>query len=171
MDLISTTIGLLSIILLILPFAYARRKHRINNNKLLQNFKAVAEQQQLTLSQYDFWDPFYAIGIDEQKKQLLYTQNQNGKEQQTLIDLADVGRCRVNKQTRETNGNTIIERIDLAFLMQNQKPQETSLELYSKEVNLNHTTELQLAEKWQGIVSGCLPVNPAHPSGAGPVAR
>ncbi len=147
-------------LLLALPFAYARRKNRLRNQKLLEGLDALAMQHALTLSGYDFWNPGYAIGIDGQQKQLLYTRKQEGREVQTLVDLLDVQDCRISKETRETNGNLVIERIALIFSLRGPKHPEVALEFYNMAVNLNHTTELQLAGKWKGIVDSCLAAAP-----------
>ncbi|WP_347158736.1 hypothetical protein [Pontibacter chitinilyticus] len=160
MDFVTTTIGLLCIILLILPFLYVSRKNKLKSRKLLQDFLDRADQQQLTISHYDFWDPFYAIGIDKNKKRLFYTRSQTGTAQQVLIDLSEVGRFWVNKLSKETHGNMVIDHIELVFSYRNQKHQEKVLEFYSKEENLNLTDELRLSEKWKQIINESLATIP-----------
>ncbi|MHC2992270.1 hypothetical protein OB13_11965 [Pontibacter sp. HJ8] len=123
---------------------------------LLQDFRQVAGQHQLNISQYDTWDTIYTIGIAPDQHKLLYTRKQEGKDQEIVIDLTELSQCRVNNLSTETNGNRIIDRIELAFIPRHSKHAEQTLEFYNREESLNLSQELKLAGKWQTIVAAQL---------------
>lgn len=153
MDLGSTIIGIVCLVLIIVPVLYFQRGQIKKRKKLLHDLVNLAEQQQLKISQYDFWGPFYAIGIDTDKKELLYTKRKEGKDQETLVDLSEVRQCSVNNISRDANGGRTIERIELVFTFKNAKYPEKTLEFYSREETLNLNEELKLSEKWRDIVN------------------
>ncbi|TXK45895.1 hypothetical protein FVR03_11350 [Pontibacter qinzhouensis] len=153
MDVTSIIIGLAAVALFIVPILYVQHTQKAKKQKLLQDFEALAGQQKLTISQHDFWDPYYTIGIDSTQNMLFYTLRKEGQEQQqVLIDLAAISACTVRCTHREANGEKIIERVDLVFTNPNSRPAEKTLEFYNREVNLNFNNELMLAEKWKSLV-------------------
>jgi hypothetical protein len=161
MDLETIIIGILSLTFFIVPIVLIQRNNKKKKGMLLQDFRQLAGQQQLSISQHDSWDTIYTIGIDSDQKKLLYTRKREGKDQEIVIDLAEVSQCRVNNLSRETNGNKVIDRIELAFLPRHAKQPEQTLEFYSREESLNLSEELKLSEKWHAIVNSHLAASPA----------
>ena len=152
MDLETIIIGLASLALCIVPIFYFQSKQKAKKEKLLQEFMKLAQQHQLMVTQYDFWDPSYAIGIDTAKKILLYTRKGAEKDDVMLIDLSDVQQCKVNNLYRDSVGGRTIDLIELAFICTNSKALK-NLEFYNREINLNLNNELLLTEKWKNIVN------------------
>ncbi|WP_439882691.1 hypothetical protein ACSX1A_05870 [Pontibacter sp. MBLB2868] len=164
MDFETVIIGLVSVAFFLVPILYVQHVQKAKKNKIIEDFIKLGEQQQLTITQYDFWEPFYAIGIDTEKKKLLYTRNQAGNEQQELVDLAEIIKSGISKTSTDSGGNKVIERVDLALHTRTPKQQAKFIEFYSKEENLNFSNELLLSEKWNNIIQAHIAVkSPALP--------
>lgn len=156
MDSSTIIIGLVCLAIIILPILYFQRNQKNKASKLFNEFSNLAGQQQLNISQYDFWDPFYAIGLDSDKMKLFYTKRRESVVQETVIDLLEVGQYRVSNTNRDTNGSKVIDYIELTFTYRNSKHPEKSLEFYNREENLILGGELRLAEKWKTIINTSL---------------
>ncbi|WP_128396949.1 hypothetical protein [Botryobacter ruber] len=156
MDLVTITIGLTLLALCIVPFLYLQRRLQANKKKLIQEFNSLAQQRQLNISQYDFWEPGYAIGIDTDKKKVLYTRKKDGKEQLLVLNLSDLKQCRVNNLYRDSESGRTIDLVELSLVFANAKIPEKVFEFYNREVNLNFNDELLLAEKWKNIINSNL---------------
>ncbi len=139
--------------LLVAPIIFFQRKRKAKKRRLLQDFTAKANEQELAIGPHEFWAPYYAIGLDPVKKKLLYTRHVEGVEQQVLVDLLEVSSARVINLSKDSNDGRIIDRIDLAFAYRNTKRPEKMVEFYNKEESLNLNDELRLAEKWMKLVN------------------
>ncbi|WP_299825355.1 hypothetical protein [uncultured Pontibacter sp.] len=157
MDFVTIIIGLISLALFIVPIMYISRKQKQVAGKAMQEFLALAGQQELSLTKYDFWNQRFALGLDEKQHKLFYFCKQADKEQVLLLDLADVKSCELVKDSREVNDNKIIDLIALRLSFRAAKPQ--LLVFYQKEDNMLLGGELQLATKWSAIISEALKNN------------
>ncbi|MFT2010194.1 hypothetical protein ACMA1I_16080 [Pontibacter sp. 13R65] len=162
MDLETVIIGLLSVALFVVPIMFVQRKQKAKRLKLLQEFIGLAGQRQVNIDLHDSWDPYYTIGIDTVKKKLFYTLRNEGQEQQSFVDLAEVGACSVKNSNRDQNGEKIIDRIDLVLSSRNARQADRVLEFYNREVSLNFNNELMRAEKWKSIISSNLMATPTQ---------
>ncbi|WP_114783536.1 hypothetical protein [Botryobacter ruber] len=153
MDLETIITGLVFLALCILPVIYVQRKQKAKKKKLIKEFTSLAQHRQITISQHDFWQPDYAIGIDTVNKKLLYTRKKEGNEQLIVVDLQDLKQCRVNNLYRDANGSRTIDLIELSLVFANAKTPEKKLEFYNREVNLNFNDELLLAQTWENIIN------------------
>lgn len=156
MDLESFIIGLISLALFIVPIMLIQRKQRQQKKKFLENFMNLAEQKQLKITEYDFWNHCFAIGIDKGQNKLFYLKKQNEGEQTALINLSEVAACRVINMNREVNGDRVIDFIELRFTFRNPGIPEQALEFYNKEKSLSLNEELLIAEKWKAIANTSL---------------
>ncbi len=161
MDLQTIIIGLVATALCVLPILYLQSIRKKEKGKLLQSFLAVAAQRQLQLSTSEMWDPFFAIGIDLQKMQLIYLSDCTYSESTIQLDLTTIEKCTVEKLSSQANGNLVIEAIALKIRYRDAaKFKESTLVFYQKEMSLNLRDELQLAEKWQKIIESTLKTIP-----------
>ncbi|GAB3196254.1 hypothetical protein ABID22_002830 [Pontibacter aydingkolensis] len=151
MDLETLIIGAISLAVFIVPIILIQSKQKAKKNKLLSEFLASGEQQQLRITQYDFWNQCYGIGLDEVQQKLFYANKCAGKEQQLVINLAEVSKCRLVSEKREVNGNVVFDLIGLHISFRNPKLPDQHLEFYNKEISLSLMDELQLAEKWNAL--------------------
>jgi hypothetical protein len=157
MDLQTISIGLVAIALCVLPILYLQSIRKKEREKLLNCFLSVVAQREITVSSFDLWDPFFAIGIDLNKKQLVYSSDCTYHDCTVQIDLTTVDKCTVEKVSNQVNDNMVIDAIVLKIWGRNKaKLQEVTLVFYQKEISLNLRNELQLAEKWKSIIDDCL---------------
>lgn len=156
MDLNTLIIGIVCLAIVVVPFLYFQINQNKKNQKVHADFIDVAEKQQLDISLSDFWDPSYAIGIDTDNLKLLYIKKNDGKDQQTIIDLSKVSRCGVNKLSRETDGSKVIDRIELVFTYRDHAYTVKSLEFYNRDENLILGHELNLCERWSTVINSSL---------------
>ena len=159
MDLGSVIFGIISLACFIVPIIYLQGKKNKEKKEFLKYFMKLAEQQQLIITEHDFWNHSYAIGIDTQKNKLFYLKKQEGKDQQVLIDLREVERCTIHNSNRTVNNNKIIDSIDLCFTFRNKKPQKT-LSFYNREESLSVNEEHQFSEKWNTLINSRLKEQP-----------
>ncbi|PRX98424.1 hypothetical protein CLV24_1642, partial [Pontibacter ummariensis] len=134
-----------------------QKMQKQQKKKLQQHFLDLAQQQQLKISQYDFWNHNFAIGFDRAQNKLFYFRRQSEVEQTASISLSEVTACRVANINRDVNGSKVFDLIELRFKFQNPKLPEQALLFYSKEETITLNEELILAEKWNTIVGMHLP--------------
>ncbi len=140
--------------LFVVPILYVQRKQKSRTAKLLSDFLRLGESRQLRVTKHELWNDCYGIGLDEGQKKLFYVSTRNSNEQQLLVNLLDLKKSTVASVRREVNGSKIIDQVGLRLTPREGK--ELYLEFYNKEENLNMSGELQLAEKWNGLISGSI---------------
>ncbi len=160
MDLGSAIFGIFTLACFIVPVIYLQSKKSKEKKEVLKIFKALAQQQGLIISAHDFWNHCYAIGLDSEQNKLFYFKNQDGREQNVVIDLTEVEKCSVVNVNRMVNDNKIIDRLGLSFAFRNPKLPEKILEFYTKEEGMPVNDEFQLSEKWKAIVDARLQAHP-----------
>lgn len=158
MELGSVIIGLVSLACFILPIIYLQNAKKKEKKKFLKEYMLLAEQQQLTISQCDFWNHGYAIGIDPLKNKLFYLKKLEGKEQKITIDLSEIASCRIININKTEKDYKIVERIQLAFTFRNLRKAEMTLDFFDKEESMTIHDEHQLSEKWNTFINEHLKV-------------
>ena len=153
MDLSTIIISIIALMLFVVPIMYIKSVQKKKAQKHLNEFLGQAQAQQLQLTQHEFWDDCYGIGLDEAKQKLFYVKKHQGNEQQQVVNLAEMKSCSVSTTSREAGDNTVIEQISLRFTPRTPKAQELYLEFYSHEVNLMVSGELRTANKWSDIAN------------------
>ncbi|WP_137757902.1 hypothetical protein [Pontibacter sp. SGAir0037] len=156
MDSGTIIIGTLCLALIIVPVFYMQLAQKKKARKLLNDLLLQAEKQQLRITEYDFWSPSYAIGLDKEKKQLLYTHKSENQDQVIFVDLREVRQCSVEKISRDSGDSKIIESVKLVFSPVSPKQPDKALPFYSLEESMIFGEELKLAEKWKAVISSLL---------------
>ena len=156
MDLITSLIGLGLVVLTILPFVYFHTVNKKNKERFLKEFKALAQQAQVNVTEYDVWSDYFGIGLDANTNKLFYYKKRGGIEDQALINLSEVEACRVINTKKILNDDEVIACLELAFTFSTPRMPEKLLQFYSKEEFMTHNGELQLVEKWKTIVGSRL---------------
>lgn len=154
----SIIFGLVALACFIVPVLYFQGKKKQESKKFIQQFLQLAEQQQLSISTHNSWNNRYAIGMDTQKQQLFYLKKQDNKDVISKIDLAEVEKCSLIKTQRNVGDSIVVDRLALGFSFRSSKQAEKALEFYSREVSMSINDELQLAEKWKGLINSALPL-------------
>jgi hypothetical protein len=159
MELSSTIIGIVCIILFFVPIYFLSRSGASKRKQRLSALLALSEKNGLRLSAKEVWND-YTIGIDDTSKQVVYVKNAEEDHQEILIQLKDIARCSINNISREvkTSAGTqrIIEQIELQFFHKKAELPPVSVEFYDGKKQMQLSGELQLAEKWAALVKKAL---------------
>lgn len=160
MDNQSTVIGLGIIALTILPFIIFYFIKKMKQMKFMRDFIKLSESEKLSISQKDMWKNSYAIGIDTNSKKLFYFNKLKDKDRGTLIDLAEVERCRIvsiDRTVKNQNGYTgPSNRLELVFTYKNSSIPEKSLEFYDRAEFMPSADECSHIESWLNTVNSNL---------------
>jgi hypothetical protein len=156
MDLTTALIGLVIVAMCILPIIYFNAAQKNKRKKFLNDFLALAGQQQLKISQHEVWSNYCAIGIDSDSNKLFYFKKRGDKEEQVLLSLLDIDKCRAINTKRVQNEDQIIDRLELGLSFKNNRISEKTLEFYSKDESMALDMELQLLDKWQKLITAQL---------------
>lgn len=156
MDTSLVIMGIVLMAILILPFLLHHLSQKRKGTQLLNDIISLADSENATISQKEFWRERYAIGIDEFSKKLFYINKNKEKEERVTINLSDVERCRIDALSRNEktkNGNvTIIERLDLVFTFKYTDRPEKVLQFYNSSEFMSTDNERPLIDKWFGII-------------------
>jgi hypothetical protein len=152
MDLGTTIVGIVIILICIIPFALMSINSRKKEKKLLQGLTEIAERNNCKLSRYELWNNS-TIGIDDTSLMIFYTRKSKDIETSQQINLAETQKCRVinlSRTVRNKEGNfKVVEKLELAFSFQDINRGDVVLEFYNADYDsLTLTGELQLVEKW-----------------------
>ena len=164
MELGSLIFGLFTLACFIVPVIYLQNVKKQEKKKFLQDFNLLAKQQGLEISQADFWNHSYAIGIDSQKQKLFYLKKNNEQEQKILVDLAELVSCQIINKSRYEQDTMMVDHVLLSLTYQNPGVAEKTLEFYDKNESMTIDDELQLSEKWNTIINSQLKLRPLNPT-------
>jgi hypothetical protein len=160
MDTTSIITGIALVAVIALPFFLYHLIKRKKEKKFLNDIISLAESENATISQIEFWRERYAIGIDNTSKKLFYINKQKGKKDRTIVDLSEIEKCRIvtaSRSVKTPNGNsTIIDRLELVFTFNSSDVPEKVLEFYDCTEFMTTDGEVPLIEKWQGLVNSNL---------------
>lgn len=157
MNAFSLILGLIFVGIFIIPVVIFQRSQNKAMRELSRSFKRVAVSNGININQSDFWDNTYGIGIDEKNNKLLYIKHSNASDQVSVLDVNDVEKCSVEKQTENHNSKhkqeTVLNHVNLAIIRRSSGQTKDLLEFYDESVSPRLNTELVLAEKWQKVIS------------------
>lgn len=145
----------------LIVFIRVRNKNR--DKRTLAVLQTFARENNSEISYYDTWDKTL-IGIDNKEiNRLFFIRNIPDREIRELINISEVADCRMSKTERKVKYDketvNVIDRIELIFSFYNQKP-EIALEFYNTDYDqLTLSGELQLAQKWTGIIKSIVSAN------------
>jgi len=143
--------------------AFTKRKNKKKENKIFSVLQSFANENNCTISNYDHLKKTL-IGIDKGSKNLFFIRTMNNKENRTIIDLSEVIKCRMINSERTTTFDNekvkVIDKIMLVFSFIDKRKEDVSLEFYNNNYDqLTISGELQLAQKWLGIIESILIAN------------
>ena len=151
MDWGTAIIGLIMILICIVPFVIMHYNRVKKENKMLHSLKENAQQQNCKISQHEFCGD-YVMGIDESRNFVFFFKQKKEEAISKFVDLSEVHICQAVKKTRnvkiDKENHSIIERVDLSFILTNKNKGEIKFELYDEEINTQLSGELQFVEKW-----------------------
>lgn len=152
------SITILAIIFLIL---FIQKRNKKRGKEILSVLQSFAKDNNGEISSYDRWDKTL-IGIDNSEiNKLFFIRTISDKEFREVINLSEVKKCRLIKTERIVRYNkenvSVIDKIELIFSFVSTHKPDIALEFYNNEYDsLTLSGQLQLAQKWSGIVEAIL---------------
>jgi hypothetical protein len=127
-----------------------------NKNTILSELFTFAKENNCSITDYDHWKNA-KIGFDKKSGILLFIRTNKEKKINTVVNLIDVIKCQGNKTNHTASSGkdkvSVIDKLGLVFFFKDINKTNLYLEFYNTEFdNLNLNGELQLMEKWAGIV-------------------
>jgi hypothetical protein len=148
--------GAIIIAICVVPIALLTRSGKKRKKQLLQTLHSLAEKRRGKISQNDFWADS-AIGLDEQANFLYFIRGGNGQDQIQEIDLANIRECKAVHSSRtadKKHGNyKVVEQLELCLSPSEKGTPDISLEFYHHGTDLQINWDVQLLDKWAGVVN------------------
>lgn len=118
--------------------------------KLIQSLKA---NEKLDLSEKDFWNGQYFIGLDPVKKVLVYSENIHIHEPM-ILDLNQMKGIKMEEKSHEFNKRKIVD--ELALMVHPLQKAAFPLEFYDAEKFSSMDAEPVLIKKWESLIKPLL---------------
>jgi len=148
------------VLLILAPILAGHYRNIQKDKSMIMELKNSDSAAGLSLTEADAWKGAYAIGIDTEKRRVVYLRKTGESIQEESGDLSDVKDCKVDvtARTEKTpNGSmTLVEAISLVISFTDRARGEKRLEFYSNEVFHSPGSERSLAEKWHKIISSAI---------------
>lgn len=143
--------------LAILPFIFTGKKYKKQKKQLVQTLNSLAEQNQVSLSNYEAGGSF-GIGLDQNDRYLFFARKVQDEISIRSALLVDMSRCKMKTSSRLLEGGEkVIDRVELVLYPVSSAQPEVVLEMYNSEYDtLTIRGELQTAVKWEQIIGGAL---------------
>lgn len=159
MDLGTTVIGLICIVICAIPFVLTIRGKKKKEKQLLVSLKDLAKQQNCEITEYDICG-FYAIGIDKAKNFVFFVFKKKDLGKQQFVDLSKIKSCKIANIGKSTSKNEkLIERLNLNFSPIDDNLPNTVLEFYNVDVNYQINGELESIKKWNTLINNMLKIS------------
>lgn len=162
MDLGSTIVGAIIIIICIVPFILMSQSIKKRKRQMLQSLTKIATQHYCQITQYEFCGDFI-IGIDKIKNFVFFYKKLKDKEVEQFIDLDNIQNCKVinlNRTITNKDGNhKVIDKLALDFIPISKDKTEITLEFFNSDVSIQFSGELQSIEKWSKLINDQLKYN------------
>lgn len=149
--------GVTGLLLVLVIYRSASKKRQKLHNEYLMPLAELASENGCSITSRDIWNTS-VIGIDEQRHYVFFIQKTADGDRKAVLNLADVFRCKVAEISRITSPKEgslkVFDRIDLVITYKDKGKPDSSIEFYSSKTDrLTLAGELQMAEKWCGIIN------------------
>jgi hypothetical protein len=147
-------------ILLLLGFIMPIYLYKVKQSKKTSLQKSIFQQSERDLGieclEKEFWRDYYALGLDSDKKKLLYIKFDPEPEIQ-VVDLKNCTHVAQYQQTEKINNGKInreiINNIGLKLTCQKSNQPEIHLEFYNGDLFSDNRGEGPLALKWKDLIA------------------
>jgi hypothetical protein len=149
--------GVICVLLILVIYISTSKNRKKKYNEYIVPLLQFAEANNCTVTTTDIWNTS-VIGIDDHRGFVFFIQKSGDGENKAVINLADVFRCKVAEISRITSPKEgslkVFDRIDLVVTYKDKGKPDSSIEFYSSKTDrLTLAGELQMAEKWCGIIN------------------
>lgn len=148
--------GVALLALFALPFILISRASKKNKKQFIDKMSKLAEENNCTIKESDHCNDF-AIGIDTKETMLFYVKNGKEGEKSQVLKLNDYKTTRIVNLSKTLGDNgaktTVTSKLALAFVPINKDKPEIQLDFYNSEDKNQITSELELLNKWNELIS------------------
>lgn len=157
MDMGTGIIGLAFLLICIALFYILSRGNQKREKQLLKSITDLAAENNANITLHDIWNNT-AIGIDLVAKKLFIIANANVRKILQHINLAEVQRCKVNREEKTVGAKEdavrVIEKIELVFTYYEKNKPDNAVVFYDTSFEMSSLSdEIQLLEKWCKIIN------------------
>lgn len=142
------------------PFLLNSMNQKKKSKALINTLKAKTQTGGLTNGQFETLRSNYCLGLDKERKKVLFLEKENGQDFIQTIDLAQVKICKALLGYRSFKGEKsqqkIIEKVQLAFMPINDSKASQFLELYTESKQDYLVNEWEIAQKWESEINKLL---------------
>jgi len=145
---------------LIILFVAMKISNNNKEKKKFQEISKIASRQNSKISQLDSSGNFI-IGIDENTNFLFFLKKDDNTETDQAVNLSEIQSCRIinsGNSINNKNGNYhVINKLALSFSPIIKGKLDIEFEFYNSETDTYTLSgEIQLLEKWKGIINNKL---------------
>ncbi|WP_234570609.1 hypothetical protein [Rhodohalobacter sp. 614A] len=159
-DLPSVIISFFALATFFVPITWYHISEKAKVKKLTEILNQFANEKNISLTNHEIWGDFYAFGIDEKSKKLLYVKANKDNEEKIFVDLSEIDNCKVvngSKNIRGAKGNvSFTNNIRLQLHYKTSGKASEFLEIYDGENGKSLTSEISIANKWSRKISSLL---------------
>jgi len=156
MDTTALVIGFIMMLICIVPIMILNRSGAKAGKLYLKSLKDLAQKNETDIAEYDHWND-RAIGIDTEKNKIFFVRKSDFNEFSQQVNLDEIRKCRIIKTgVSDKDGKSgNVTKIELGLSSADNRKADTMVEFFNQEHGvLAYDDELQLAEKWNGIING-----------------
>lgn len=158
MDLSTTIIGLVIVLMCAVPFVVMYFNNKKKQHQMLQNLHTLATHNKCSVTFYEFCGDL-VLGIDDSKKHVFFHKQSKDFSSTSFVDLSQTKECQIFKKHHsdglKSSANPI-QSVFLIFKRNNDVQHESSFELFNRQLDLQLSGELQFAEKWSKRINNLL---------------
>ncbi len=149
MDIGTSIIGGIIVLICILPFVLFYVKKQKQQQKIIHNLSNIAKMNNASIETNEIWN-HSAIGFDATNKMLFFSKKATDMDSFETLNLAEVQKSSIVKIQ---NKNQAIHRLELKFEFNDHNKHDKSIEFYDQNETLSLVNELELIEKWNAIIA------------------
>lgn len=154
MELGTSLIGIVCVIICALPFVLTSRSKNKKIKKQLITLKDLAKKHSSEITQHDAYS-YYAIGLDASKKILSFISKAETSLTKQAVNLETIQSCNVVKISKSKNQKDI-DGLYLKLTPTDKNESEILLEFFNADVSYQLGEELQSITKWNLIINEAL---------------
>lgn len=145
--------GAIIVAVCVVPIVLISMNTKKKKSKRLQDLKNSASAQNCHITKHEILGNII-LGIDEVSNSIFFMKQVEETVFTQLVNLAEFQSCRVINLGRAVNNSTVIEKLELCFYPKSKNNSQQVLTFYDSDVDgLSLSGELQLIEKWEGIIN------------------
>lgn len=152
-DITTLVIAALFTAAFIAPLYWNYRKMSQKEKKASLLIQSLKVSKGLNLSENDYWNNQYFIGLDPVKKVLVYSANIH-EDDPLIVDLSETRGIKMEEKSHEFNKRKVVDELTLLILPLHNAP--IPLEFYDGEKFSSLDSEPVLIKKWENLIKPLL---------------